>query len=297
MNGQNGGSAVNRHDFDSARRFAGTSFGKVAYVEQGDGPAAVFCHAAVLNGYQWRDVLDRCAGSRRVIAFDNFGHGHTQADAGVPVDFAAHARMIGELLDGLDVDRVDVVGNDSGGAIAQTFAVQQPERVRSLALTNCDARDSSPPPGLLPLIELARDGAIADLWAALMADVELARRPEGLGAIYENPENITADMLSAYLGPVVADQATARTLERFLLTLAQDQLRDIEPGLRQLDAPTLIAWGTGDTTFELERAHWLADTIPGARPVVEVDGAKLFWPEEHPDVLADLLLEHWRSTD
>jgi pimeloyl-ACP methyl ester carboxylesterase len=286
---------MNRHEFENARRFAETSFGKVAYVEFGAGQPAVFCHAAVLNGYQWRDVLDRCARQRRVIAFDNMGHGHTAANDGAPADFAAHARMIHELLDDLDLRRVDLVGSDSGGAIAQTFAANHPERVRSLALANCDARDSNPPPGLQPLIDAARAGMVAQLWSALLADVDLARQPDALGGIYERPESITAEMLDMYLSPVVANPATVRTLERFLVALAEDQLAPIEARLRQLDAPTLIAWGTADTTFELERAHWLAETIPGARPVVEIEGAKLMWPEERPAVMAELLVDLWSS--
>jgi pimeloyl-ACP methyl ester carboxylesterase len=286
---------MNRTDFDQARRFADTSFGRVAYVEQGAGPAALFCHGALLNGYQWRDLLDRCADQRRVIAFDNLGHGHTKARDGVEVDFAAHARMLGELLDQLGVDRVDLVGNDSGGAIAQTFAVDRPERVRTLALANCDARDSLPPPGLLPLIELARAGAIAQVLSAFLTDIDAARKPEALGSVFEHPEDLTRETVDAYLGPVVANESTSRALERFLITLAEDQLARLEPGLRDLDVPTLVAWGTADTTFDIERAHWLAETIPGARPVVEIEGAKLFWPEEHPDVLADLLDDLWRS--
>ena len=52
---------MDRESFDAARRFADTSFGKIAFVEQGDGPVAVFCHAAVLNGYQWRAMYSTVA--------------------------------------------------------------------------------------------------------------------------------------------------------------------------------------------------------------------------------------------
>jgi pimeloyl-ACP methyl ester carboxylesterase len=284
---------MDRTTFDSARRFVTTSLGDVAYVEFGTGPVAVFCHAAVLNGYQWRDVMERCAGTRRVVALDHLGHGYTRPAPGVPVDFAAHARMIGELVDHLGVDRVDLVGSDSGGAIAQMFATTHPTRVRSLTLTNCDARDSTPPLSLMPLLELARSGGVAAMWSFMLDNVEVARGPEVLGALYKHPEALTAETVEAYLEPVAAAPATVAALERFLLGLAFDQIAVIEPQLRTLEIPTLVAWGTADTTFDLEDAHWLANTIPGARPVVEIDGGKLFWPEEEPDLLAELLVDHW----
>lgn len=287
---------MDRSAFEEQRKFAETSFGSIAYVEQGEGPVAVFCHGAILNGYQWRDVIDRCAEVRRVIAFDNLGHGHTKAAPDAEVDFAAHARMIAELLDVLGADQVDVVGNDSGGAIAQTFAAHNPDRVRSLALANCDARDSTAPPGLLPLLDIVRQGGLADMWKSVLDNPDQARTLM-LTGIYEHPERIADDTIQAYIGPVVADMSTLHTLERFLLALADDQLAVIEPQLRKLQAPTLVMWGTEDTTFDLEHAHWLAETIPGARPVVEIEGAKLFWPEEHPDRLAELLVEHWSAIE
>ncbi len=55
-----------------------------------------------------------------------------------PVSFVAQAAMLAQLLDALGVDRVDLIANDSGGAIAQIFAVHNPQRPRTLTLTSCD---------------------------------------------------------------------------------------------------------------------------------------------------------------
>jgi len=67
----------------------------------------------------------------------------------------------------------------------------------------------------------------------------------------------------------------------------------IEPALRALQAPTQIVWGTADPLFSLEWAYWLKNTIAGARRVIELEGAKLFHPEERPDALAAALRELW----
>lgn len=74
------------------------------------------------------------------------------------------------------------------------------------------------------------------------------------------------------------------------------QTREIEPLLRKLTAPTLIVWGTGDHFVPLKRAYWLKGLIPGARHVVDLEGAKLFLPEERPDELADAVRAHWRTS-
>jgi len=69
----------------------------------------------------------------------------------------------------------------------------------------------------------------------------------------------------------------------------------IRAGLAQLQAPTLIVWGTADQFFGVSWARWLADTIPGARPVRFLEGARLFHPLERPAELSQALREFWTS--
>src|SRR4051812_9994215 len=49
--------AMDVRDFHSTRRFVELPGARVAYVERGRGPAAVFLHGYPLNGYQWRGAL------------------------------------------------------------------------------------------------------------------------------------------------------------------------------------------------------------------------------------------------
>jgi pimeloyl-ACP methyl ester carboxylesterase len=72
--------------------------------------------------------------------------------------------MITAFLDHLGIVQVDLIANDSGGAVAQLLVARHSERVRSLLLTNCDVETDSPPAALLPVIELARAGIYPDLW-------------------------------------------------------------------------------------------------------------------------------------
>jgi pimeloyl-ACP methyl ester carboxylesterase len=62
----------------------------------------------------------------------------------------------------------------------------------------------------------------------------------------------------------------------------------------QLQAPTLVVWGTDDVYFSLKWAYWLRAAIPGCRKVIELAGARLFFPEERPGELAQALRGHWQ---
>lgn len=282
-------------EFAADRRFVDTDAGRIAYVERGAGPVALFFHAAFFNGCQWRDVVERTAGARRCIVYDILGHGHTEARAGQPLDFAAQSTAAIALLDALGVDRADLVGGDSGGAIAQVLAATRPERVRTLCLTNTDVYTNSPPPVFAPVIDRFRARGAAAIVSQLLASPESARSRTGFGLTYEDPATLTDELLEAYLRPLISSPDRADAFQRFILSLSAPHLVEIAPALRRLEAPTLIAWGAADAVFDVRWAYWLAGAIPGAGPVVEVEGARTFWMEERPDVLADLLLRHWSA--
>ena len=137
------------------RRRVDTPSGSIAYRECGEGPVALFVHGVLLNGHLWRHQLSQLHRLRRCIAVDLLAHGDTRIAPDQDVSVTANARMLAEFLDALGIDRVDLVGNDSGGGIAQIFAAHHPQRVRSLTLSNCDCHDNWPPEAFKPFLAMA----------------------------------------------------------------------------------------------------------------------------------------------
>jgi pimeloyl-ACP methyl ester carboxylesterase len=161
--------------FHANRRFADVKSGRIAYFEQGQGPAALFVHGVPLNGYHWPHVIDRVQHRRRCVAIDLMGLGYTEIGSSQDVSFTAQARMIAEVMDELGIERADLIANDSGGAISQIFAATYPNRLTSLTLTNCDVHDGWPPPQVLPLMERSRNGTLASLFQPMVDRPDLAR--------------------------------------------------------------------------------------------------------------------------
>jgi pimeloyl-ACP methyl ester carboxylesterase len=273
-------------------KHARTRFGEIAYTERGEGPVALFVHGVMLNGYLWRHVIDRVADLRRCIAIDLMAHGATRISADQDVSFTAQAEMLAAFCDSLGLDQVDLVANDSGGGIAQIFAAHHPDRLRTLTLTNCDAHDNWPPKAAEPLWNAAMQGHLGDIGRRLLGDVDAARA--GFANVYEHPERISAETFQTYLAPLFADRQAILNLERWFASSHDcSQTVVVEPLLRRLEAPTLIVWGTADIFFPVKWAYWLRGAIPGARKVVELEGAKLFFPEERPEEFAQALRAHW----
>jgi len=275
-------------DFVAARKFATTPFGQIAYVARGQGPLALFLHAWPLNGYQWRDVLPRLADARRCIAPDVMGLGYSEVREGQEITPATQADMLAALMDALGARRADLVANDSGGLVAQMFAARHPERVRSLLLTNCDVQRDNPPPSFVPIVKAAEAGALAErLLPALAANLALARSPQGLGVGYADPQTLTTESLKCYLGPLPETPERRDQLQRYTVALGHNDLVAAEPALKRLRAPVRIVWGADDTVFDKASPEVLDAIFPRSQGVLRVAGAKLFFPEERPQVIAD----------
>lgn len=281
--------------FHAMRKFAATRFGRIAYVEQGKGPAALFLHGFPLNSFQWRGALERLSPWRRCIAPDFLALGYTEVAADQDVGPDAQVAMLVALLDTLGVKQVDLVANDSGGAVAQLLLTRHPQRVRSLLLTNCDSEIDCPPAALKPVIEMAHDGTFADRWlAAWVRDKALARSAEGLGGqCFADPRNPSDEAIDCYLGPLVASQRRKDLVHAYALALERNVLEGVAAGLRRSQVPTRILWGADDTIFAPPGGRYLDGLFGNSKGIRMISGSKLFWPEEHPEIIAGEALTLW----
>jgi pimeloyl-ACP methyl ester carboxylesterase len=281
-------------ELNAHRHTAATRFGEISYLDFGAGPTALFVHGIATNAYLWRHVMDALSGQRRCIAIDLPLHGQSPVTAEQDLSLAALAAGLDDFCEVLGLTGVDLVANDTGGAIAQIFAARHPQRLATLTLTNCDTVDNLPPEAFKPMVELAAAGNLAPSAVAMFADLEAAAQIS-FASGYEHLDRVDRDVIRSYLQSCFGTIERARQFERLLVSLDVADLQAVMPQLRELTVPTLVVWGTGDAFFDVSWAYWLRDTIPGTTRVVTVDGARLFFPEERPMDLVPHLEQHWAA--
>jgi pimeloyl-ACP methyl ester carboxylesterase len=281
--------------YQQSRRFADLPMSRVAYVERGRGPAALFLHGYPLNGFQWRGALERLHVHRRCIAPDVMGMGFTQTPATQRISPDTQVTMLASLLDALRVDTVDLVANDSGGLLAQLFLARYPRRVRTLLLTNCDVDENSPPPQFVPFIEQARKGTfVDDFIVPQLKDKALARSAQGMGGLaYTYPNRLTDETIEVYFRPLVDSPAKKNQVNAYAVSMGANSLKAIREALHRWKGPARMIWGLKDELFGVQWAEWLDRTLTGSRGICRVEGANLFFPEEMPDLIADEAARLW----
>lgn len=283
--------------FHAARRFTQTRFGNIAYIDRGAGDAVLFLHGFPLNSFQWRGAIERLSPYRRCIAPDFMGLGYTQVAQGQSLAPEAQVAMLVSLLDRLSIKTVDLIANDSGGQAAQLFVARHPERVRTLLLSNCDTEINSPPAAMAPVIALAKQNQWVDQWIApWQADPVLARSAQGIGAMcYADPANPSDEAVATYFTPLVSTPQRKALANGYAVALARNPLVGIAAALKRSKVPTRIVWGMADSIFAPTDAEHLDRAFGNSRGVRRLEGSKLFWPEERPDVIAEEARQLWRA--
>ncbi|MGZ8564134.1 MAG: alpha/beta fold hydrolase [Candidatus Limnocylindria bacterium] len=249
---------------------------RLAYDVAGDGEPVVLIHAGVANRGMWDDQVEALKDGYRVIRYDTRGYGETETDA---VAFSNRAD-IAALLDALREDSAHVVGLSRGGQIALDFALEFPDRVRSLTVVAGGVGGyESPaelPPGTWEPVEAMWK---AKEWEAL-SDWETAFWADGPGQ--------PADRV-----PEIRRRVHAWILENYRAEKEEGQPQPLDPPaegrLGDLRAPLLVMLGTLDEPSTTDAMRHLAASVPGVR-LEEFESAHMI-NLEHPERFNGVLRE------
>lgn len=270
------------------------SQGTIRYRDPGKGEPIVFVHGLLVNGRLWDGVAERLQGDHRCILPDLPLGSHTvamspDADLGAP----GVAALVAELLERLDLKKVTLVGNDSGGAISQIVATRHPQRVGRLVLTNCDMFDNFPPKLFAYLKPAAKVPGLLSGVAQSLRVPALRRTPLAYGVLTKT--RIPSELLEEWVRPGIEDAGVRRDTRKFILGSSPEQTREAARELERFAAPTLLAWAPEDRWFPIAHAERLAAAMPDAR-VVRIADARTFVSIDQPQRLAEEVGAFMRAT-
>ncbi len=271
-----------------------------------DDPALLLVMGFTAQLIAWREGFCRLLadGGRFVIRFDNRDCGLSTKFDGATVDVAAvmGAAFKGEampavpytlsdmaadavgLLDHLGVELADVLGASMGGMIAQTIAIEYPERTRSLISVMSQTG------------ELDVGQSTPEASAAL-----LAPPPTDRDAFIDAAAKAMVWQSKKYGDAAkVRDQAAIAFDRSFYPEGAPRQLAAVYAGgsrvdnLSVLDVPTLVIHGRDDTLITPSGGERTAEVIPGANLFLVADMGHDM-PEQLWPILTDVILAHVRN--
>jgi 2-succinyl-6-hydroxy-2,4-cyclohexadiene-1-carboxylate synthase len=245
----------------------------------GEGDPLVLCHGAGGNHAIWFQQVPWFARTRRVVTWDHRGFGRSTDRAEESGPDAA-VRDLRTLLDQLQIQRADLVGQSMGGWTVLGFALEHPERVRSLTLADTLGGITSPEIAVRQQELLGRSGGLdagSELGLHPALDATLRDRDPARAYLYQ--------MLGGFGEPSLARIAP----RLFAKHHAAARLKD-------LDVPVLCIVGDRDPLFPPALVRAAAGLLTDSR-VMEIPGCGHSPYFEAPDVWNAALLRFLESID
>jgi pimeloyl-ACP methyl ester carboxylesterase len=259
-----------------------------------DGDPVLLLHGFPQNGASWEAVARRLADrGYRALAPDQRGYSPGARPEGRRAYRAAE--LVADALAVVDehvgpAARVHVAGHDWGAAVAWGLAARHPDRLRTLTAVSVP-----PPAAYVRSLATTRQGLAS--WYVYA--FQLPGLPERVLGAHGRPysRRFAAMLRRAGQSPEAAERDAALLADPTALTAALNWYRAMfseRPRLRvpRITVPALFVWSDGDVAITRQSTELAHEYVEGPFRYVELRGVSHWIPDQAPDQLADLVLEH-----
>jgi pimeloyl-ACP methyl ester carboxylesterase len=263
---------------NAEEKFVELSHGTTRYIEAGSGTPTILIHGVNYTGgaHEWFLNIGALSEKLHVYAIDALAWGKGAGYLQQEYSFAYLVDFIREFQDALGIEKANLVGHSMGGWLSSLFSYESPNRVNKLVLV---ASGGAMPRQLKSMVEF-QDPAREDLKKTLEGRVD----PKA---------GVDIEALTDYHFALCGNDERLHAYRRVLAHMNNMETRSRYNTVRRfphINVPTLVVWGTDDTTNALEMGEMTRDGIPGAKMVVfEKIGHGV--PTEAPEQLNKALLE------
>src|SRR5699024_8503023 len=200
---------------------------EMKYVEMGDpdGKPLVLIHGMTDNSRGWSLMAPYLAEDFHIYMIDLRGHGDSdKPDMGM-YPISLYASDIASFIEEMDIEEPDIIGHSLGSAVAQTFAINYPDKLDKLVL------ESSSP----------IEGGDTTMYEQVLEFGENQPDDEFMDNWYSNPNPVDEEFLSY-------EKEESQKLPPYdWRQIAKGSgFSNLTPFMDELDSETLILWGTED---------------------------------------------------
>ncbi len=233
---------------------------EIHYEVYGEGAPVVLVAGLGDDHLSWQAQVQDLQRDHQVVVFDNRGIGKSTIAPG-PYAVREMAEDCHALVQALGLSGVAAIGSSMGGAICQLWALEYPEDIRRLVLTNTWGRRD-------PFLE-----ALFTHWIRLGGQGRRQEIAESLLLFCYSPEFLEAN-------PRTVQEfydAERPNLEGFIAGSHACRSHDVLERLAAIEQPTLVIAGEHDILTRPQFSHELAGRIPGAELATLSTGHMVFW--------------------
>lgn len=250
---------------------------KLYYEIHGTGEPLILIEGLGYASWSWFRQIEVLSDTYRVVSFDNRGVGNSDKPD-IPYSIELMADDVARLLESLSIEKAHILGVSMGGYIAQSLAINYPEKVKSLVL-GCTSFGG---PQSIPLTEEALQSMLKveglNAEEVIRQGLKVAFSPKFIKA---SPE-VVNQLVAWRLANPTPRYAWERQFAAAAAFNAESQLNTIK-------VPTLVITGSEDIVIPPQNSVLLTERISGAQLVMIPGGGHLFFIEKAEEFNAAVL--------
>ena len=262
---------------------------RIAHGLYGDGAPVILIHGTPSSSYIWRNIMPSLLeAGYKVHLFDLLGYGLSER----PQDPATDTSVTGQvpILEGLlalwGLNEAHIIAHDIGGAVAQRFAIQSPERVKSLTMLDVVSYDSWPSKRTHEQMQ----SGLEKLIKASDTDHREHFR-EWLYSTVQNKDRLADTSMETYLDFICGPVGQASFFQHQVMHYDPKHTQEVAPRYAELGQnPVQLIWGADDAWQVEAWAHKLHAAIPGSELHILQDCGH-FSMEDQPEKISALLVD------
>ena len=266
---------------------------RIAHGVHGEGEPVVLIHGTPSSSYIWRDVLPTLVGAGyQVHVYDLLGYGLSERPQSQDIDTSVTGQVaiFEGMLDVWGLEDLHIVAHDIGGGIAQRFAIQSLERMRSLTMLDVVSYDSWPS-------KRTKEQMQAGLEKLIKADNadHCEHFRDWLNSTVQNKDRLAATSMETYLDFICGPVGQASIFQHQVVHYDPIHTQEVAPRYAQLgQKPVQLIWGADDAWQVTDWAHRLNKAIPGSTLHI-IENCGHFAMEDQPEQVSSLLIDFLNS--
>ncbi|MDZ5781947.1 alpha/beta fold hydrolase [Marinococcus luteus] len=249
---------------------------KVNYTDVGSGPPIVLLHGIPTWSYLYQAVIPQLEEEYRVIVPDLLGYGYSDQRDRFDRSLHVQAKMVIKLMEHLELEQVHLAAHDIGGGVGLILALEEPDRINKLVLSNTVAYDSWPIEEMLMVGHPSwKNKSLQDMKDFLS---------KGYNEVFAEREQLTDTFLEGITAPYLHEEGKV-SLVRNAAALNTNHTTALTPKLSDIQHSVLLLWGTQDPWQPVETGEMLEKDLPNSE-LVRINHSAHWVPQEAPDMLA-----------
>ncbi len=253
----------------------------------GNGPALVFIHGYMVNGYKWRYLIPELSKKYRCYIIESAGFGDTKWTNKTKFSFTAHKDRFLSLFKMLSLSKYSIIAHDTGGSIARMIAISEGESIENLILFDTEIPNHRPP-FIRMFSTLSYLPFTNWLFRQSFKSKNMVNSKLMFREFYDNKKklNIPENLHIPYLKPLIESRAKMKGSIKYLRGIEWKVIDRFEFNHKEIKANTFLIWGENDTvTFPVRLAKEMVKQFNANCSFNTIPNSKVMPHEENPSAV------------